>query len=85
VIPKYHKHVVAKHGGEHAMLEPDVNVMVGAHILKDYIRRTGNLEAGLQFYNGSLWDESTQYAGKVIAERDRLRQAMRAPPTSQRI
>lgn len=78
VIPKYHMHVVSRHGGEQAMLEPDVNILVGAHILKDYIRRTGSLEAGLQFYNGSLWDESTQYAAKVIAEKDRLKQALQA-------
>jgi soluble lytic murein transglycosylase-like protein len=85
VIPKFHRHVVSKHGGEEAMLEPAVNILIGAHILKDYIRRTGSLEAGLQFYNGSLWDESTQYAGKVLAEKDRLRQALQSASPSQRI
>jgi soluble lytic murein transglycosylase-like protein len=88
VIPKFHKQVVARHGGEQAMLDPDVNIMIGAHILKDYIARTGNIEAGLQFYNGSLWDESSQYSEKVMAERDRLRQVVqqaRRAPASQRI
>jgi soluble lytic murein transglycosylase-like protein len=88
VIPKFHKQVVARHGGEQAMLDPDVNIMIGAHILRDYIDRTGNIEAGLQFYNGSLRDESSQYSEKVIAERDRLRQVVqqvRQSPASQRI
>jgi soluble lytic murein transglycosylase-like protein len=76
VIPKYHQQVVAQHGGVEAMLEPAVNILVGAQILKDYIQRTGSIEAGLQFYNGAPWDESSQYAQKVIAEKERLSQAL---------
>ena len=47
-------------------------------VLSGYlICRTGSVEAGLQFYNGSLADPSSQYAQKVIAERERLQEAVR--------
>jgi hypothetical protein len=42
------------------------------------VRRTGTLEAGLQFYNGAFWDGSAQYAQKVMAERARLEQVVRS-------
>jgi soluble lytic murein transglycosylase-like protein len=77
VIPKHHQDKLLEHGGEEAVLDPETNIFVGARILKEYIRRTGSLEAGLQFYNGSLSDPSSQYAQKVIAERERLQQAVR--------
>jgi Transglycosylase SLT domain len=77
VIPKHHQDKLMERGGEEAVLDPETNIFVGARILKDYIRRTGSLEAGLQFYNGSLADPSSQYAQKVIAEKERLQQAVR--------
>jgi hypothetical protein len=76
VIPKYHQDKFDAMGGVHTALDPLTNVMVGARILKEYIRRTGNLESGLQFYNGALSDPSSEYATKVIAEQERLRQAV---------
>jgi soluble lytic murein transglycosylase-like protein len=76
VIPKYHRDKFEAMGGEHTVLDPLTNVTVGARILKEYIRRTGNLESGLQFYNGALSDTSSEYAQKVIAEQERLRQAV---------
>jgi hypothetical protein len=76
VIPKYHQDKVEALGGEDTVLDPFTNVMLGARILKEYIRRTGNLESGLQFYNGALADTSSEYAQKVIAEQQRLRQAL---------
>lgn len=77
VIPKHHQDKLMESGGEEAVLDPETNIFVGARILKDYIRRTGSLEAGLQFYNGSLADPSSQYAQKVMAEKERLQQAVR--------
>lgn len=76
VIPKHHLDKFFEHGGENAVLDPMTNIQVGARILKEYIRRTGNLEAGLQLYTGALSDTSSQYAQKVIAEKERLRQAV---------
>jgi soluble lytic murein transglycosylase-like protein len=77
VVPKHHQDKLSEHGGEEALLDPTINIALGARILKEYIRRTGSLEAGLQFYNGALADPSSQYAQKVIAEKERLQQAVR--------
>jgi len=76
VIPKHHLDKLVEHGGEGAVLDPLINIPVGARILKEYIRRTGSLEAGLQFYNGALADPSSRYAQKVIAEKERIQQAV---------
>ncbi|HMH16674.1 MAG TPA: lytic transglycosylase domain-containing protein [Burkholderiales bacterium] len=77
VIPKHHLDKLLEHGGEEAVLDPMINIALGARILKEYVRRTGSLEAGLQFYNGALADSSSQYAQKVFAEKERLQQAVR--------
>jgi len=74
VIPKHHQDKLEA-GDE--VLDPTTNILLGARILKEYIRRTGSLEAGLQFYNGALADVSSQYAQKVMAEKERLEEALR--------
>jgi hypothetical protein len=76
VIPKHHQDKLAEHGGEGALLDPLINIPVGARILKEYIRRTGSLEAGLQFYNGAMADPTSRYAQKVFAEKERIEQAL---------
>jgi hypothetical protein len=60
------------------VLDPESNIHVGTRILQEYVYRTGSLEAGLQFYNGASWDESAQYAQKVMAERLKLEDAVRS-------
>jgi soluble lytic murein transglycosylase-like protein len=77
VIPKYHLEKLLDHGGEPALLEPAVNIAVGAQILREYQRRFRDTETALQMYNGALDDVTTQYAGKVLAEKARL-DALRA-------
>ncbi|MGB5082432.1 MAG: lytic transglycosylase domain-containing protein [Burkholderiales bacterium] len=77
VVPRYHLDKLIEHGGEEAVLDPMINIALGARILKEYVRRTGSLEAGLQFYNGALADPLSQYAQKVFAEKERLQQAVR--------
>jgi hypothetical protein len=77
VVPRHHLDKLMEHGGADAVLDPVTNIALGARILKEYIRRTGSLEAGLQFYNGALADPTSQYAQKVLAEKERLEQAMR--------
>jgi soluble lytic murein transglycosylase-like protein len=72
IIPKYHQAKLVDLGGEAALWDPEANIRVGALILKEYVYRTGTLEAGLQYYNGAFWDGSAQYAHKVLAERARL-------------
>jgi soluble lytic murein transglycosylase-like protein len=72
VIPKYHLEKLLDHGGEPALLEPAVNIVVGAQILREYQRRFRDTETALQMYAGALDDVSTQYASKVLAEKARL-------------
>jgi len=76
VMPRQHQDKLAEHGGEEAVLNPNINIFVGARILKDCIRRAGSLEGGLQLYAGALSDLTNQYAQKVLAEKDRLTQAL---------
>ena len=76
VIPRFHQDKLGEHGGADSVLDPMTNILVGARILKEYTRRAGSLEAGLQLYSGGLSDTSSQYAQKVMAEMDRLRQTI---------
>lgn len=76
VIPSYHQDKLVEHGGTDAVLDPMTNILVGARILKEYIRRAGSLEAGLQLYSGGFSDTTGQYAQKVIAEKERLIQTL---------
>jgi soluble lytic murein transglycosylase-like protein len=78
IIPRFHLDKLRAAGGEDAVLDPESNIHVGARILQEYVHRTGTLEAGLQFYNGALRDNSAQYAQKVMAERSRLEQVLRS-------
>jgi soluble lytic murein transglycosylase-like protein len=78
VIPRYHVEKLLAHGGEHALLEPEVNIQVGAQILREYMARAGVMEIALQMYNGALDEPTARYAGKVLAERERLRQFLSA-------
>ena len=72
VIPKYHQEKLFEHGGDHALLEPEVNIFVGAQILREYQRRFGDTETALQQYAGALDEPTAQYANKVLAEKARL-------------
>jgi soluble lytic murein transglycosylase-like protein len=72
VIPKYHPEKLEPHGGEQALLEPTVNILVGAQILREYQRRLGDTEAALQMYAGAFDAPTSQYANKVFAEKARL-------------
>lgn len=72
IIPKYHYAKLDPYGGEEAVLDPESNIRVGTQILREYVRRMGTLEGGLQFYNGALADGSAQYAQKVFTEHRRL-------------
>ncbi len=58
------------------MLDPHDNIRLGALVLKEAIRRGGSETAGLQLYAGSADDANATYAGKVLAEKQRLLQAV---------
>jgi len=72
VIPKYHQEKLFEHGGDQSLLEPEVNILVGAQILREYQRRFGDMETALQMYAGALDEPTSQYANKVLAEKARL-------------
>ena len=72
VIPKFHRAKLDELGGDEAVFDPESNILLGARILKEYVHRMGTLEAGLQFYNGAMDDDTARYAQKVMAERARL-------------
>jgi soluble lytic murein transglycosylase-like protein len=74
IIPRYHQEKFVAHGGEHAVLDPEVNIHVGAQILREYMRRFGETEAALQKYAGAFDEPTAQYSGKVLAEKARLQQ-----------
>ena len=78
VIPRYHTEKFDPLGGEKVAFDPVANIMVGAKILKEYIRRTGDLGDALQMYVGATSEENENgYSAKVIAERDRLHYVLR--------
>jgi len=72
VLPKYHLDKLLDHGGEDALLEPEVNIQVGAQILREYQRRFRDDETALQVYAGAFAEPSGAYSAKVFAERSRL-------------
>ena len=77
VIPRFHQDKLNALGGEDSVFDPMTNIMVGARILKDAVRRGGGLIPGLQLYAGAFGDDSQQYAQKVIAERQRMQQMLK--------
>jgi hypothetical protein len=65
-------------GGPDAVFELEPNIMVGARILKDYLRYTGDLLDALQMYVGASTEEdASEYSEKVTRERERLSQIAR--------
>ncbi len=78
IIPRYHQDKFDPLGGEKVAFDPLVNIVVGAKILKEYLRRTGDLADALQLYVGASSDENENgYTGKVLAERERLSLVLR--------
>lgn len=82
VIPRYHQDKLEESGGE-SLLDPLVNITVGAQVLKESIRRAGSLEGGLDQYGGVVANGELQYSARVLAERQRLQAIAKRtrPPT----
>jgi len=76
VMPKYHQDRIAEHGGGAALLDPVRNIQIGTQILREYLRKGGDLETGLQLYGGVADEPSSPYADKVLTERSRLEQLL---------
>jgi len=75
VIPHFHADKFDAKAG--SVLDPETNIQLGVTVLKDYIKRGGTETAGLQLYNGSFGDPSNSYATRVLAEKQRLQDALR--------
>jgi soluble lytic murein transglycosylase-like protein len=73
VMTAIHKDKYALYGGANDAIKPEVNIRVGAYILKYLIATTGSLRNGLKYYVGAANAESDGgYTDKVMAERNRL-------------
>lgn len=82
VIPRFHRDKIVAVPGDD-LLDPVVNIHVGALVLKEYVLRAGSLEAGLQQYAGAVNDVEALYAAKVLAEKQRIEAVLRrARPSS---
>jgi len=77
VIPRFHQDKVPEGAGKLPLFDPVTNVQVGAHVLQEAIRRRGSLMAGLQQFGGAVDDGAQSYAAKVLAEKQRLEDAVR--------
>ena len=76
VLPRFHLDKLEAHGGEEALLDPEVNIEVGTQILRDYLHRFGHTVTALQQYAGAMDEPNTEYANKVLMERSRLQAAL---------
>ena len=76
VVPRFHLDKLPGIPEPTAFLDPMINVHVGARVLEESIRRQGGVEEGLQQFAGALDDPERRYAAKVLAERQRLEQAV---------
>jgi soluble lytic murein transglycosylase-like protein len=73
VMTSVHKEKYAHFGGTSDAVKPEVNIRVGAYILKYLIATAGSLRNGLKFYVGAAnAEDDGGYTDKVMAERNRL-------------
>jgi hypothetical protein len=73
VMTSVHKEKYAHFGGISDAVKPEVNIRVGAYILKYLIATSGSLRNGLKFYVGAAnAEDDGGYGDKVLAERNRL-------------
>ncbi|MDH6594108.1 hypothetical protein M2165_003997 [Variovorax sp. TBS-050B] len=75
VMTRVHGDKYESAGGTLTAFDPVTNMRVGVKVLQECISRAGSLEGGLRYYVGAAnLDDDGGYAGKVLAERDRLQQ-----------
>ena len=81
LMSKVHRDKLNDFGGANIALNPVVNLRVGAVVLKDCIRRGGSIADGLRLYVGAGMGDDSGYGTRVLQEKDKLAQAVRATPT----
>jgi len=74
IMPKIHKDKFeALSPGDWSPLNPEMNMRVGAKIIREYTRRTGSVNAGLRWYVGAaIHGNDGGYPGKVLALKSRI-------------
>jgi soluble lytic murein transglycosylase-like protein len=78
VIPQVHSEQFTPYGGVMAIFDPKTNIRIGVKILKECINLSGSVEEGLRLYKGGEESISreTEYISRVMAEQERLKQAI---------
>ena len=83
VMTSVHREKYALYGGTQEAVKPEVNIRVGAYILKYLIATAGSLRNGLKFYVGAAnAEDDGGYTDKVMAERNRLISLCQTRPTN---
>lgn len=85
VMTRVHGDKYESAGGTLTAFDPVTNMRVGVKVLQECIARAGSLEGGLRYYVGAAnLEDDGGYAGKVMAEHERLLQVAngRAPSTT---
>lgn len=74
VMTRVHNEKYEPFGGSHAAFDPVTNLRVGVQVLREYVSRSGSVEAGLRWYVGAAnLDSDGGYVGKVLGEQQRLK------------
>ena len=75
VMTRVHGDKYESAGGTLTAFDPVTNMRVGVKVLQECIARAGSVEGGLRYYVGAAnLPDDGGYAGKVLAEHERLRQ-----------
>ena len=78
IIPEFHQDKLVTPGGAANALDPEINILAGARVLREYATQSGeDLVAALRLYGGTGADPAHPYPTKVLSERDRLQQILR--------
>lgn len=74
IMPKIHKDKFETLSpGEWSPLNPEINMRVGAKIVRDYTRRAGSVDAGLRWYVGAaIHGNDGGYPDKVLGLKSRI-------------
>lgn len=83
VMTKIHSEKYQIFGGKLAAFDPISNLRVGVKILQDCVVRAGSTEGGLRLYVGAgTSGDDGGYTAKVLAERNRIIQAVSGQKTA---
>jgi len=74
IMPHAHPEEVRDIGGQHALFDPEKNILTGSRVLSKYLARSdGDLRRALLRYNGVRPGRRSRYPDKVLRHYDELR------------